>query len=72
MNEKTICFKCSIRPNKGLREKSTIQQSCSDCKEGVDPINCLVCGQEMVFCKRMRYYHSTEIRDRKCIFFDPK
>ena len=72
MTEQDICFKCAIKPNKGLGKEQVEFQSCEDCKRRIDPKKCKDCGQVMVFCKIADYYHSTEPRPYKCQWFVPK
>ena len=67
-----ICFKCAINPRRGIIKEENISQSCGDCKKGIEPVNCKECGQQLVFCTRMKYYHDTEDRDYKCWWFEQK
>ena len=64
-----ICHKCAINPRKGISKDLIEYESCGDCKQGINPIECAECGQVLVYCKVMRYYQDTDPRTSKCGWF---
>ena len=64
------CIKCLTKPD--ITEVETERwQKCSDCVNGTDSIECEDCGEILVFCEIVNYYHSNSVL-KNCGWYKPK
>lgn len=64
------CIKCLTKPD--VREFETERwHKCSECINGTDQMDCEDCGEILIYCEIVEYYHSDSAL-KACGWFKPK